>query len=89
MRKASLTGSAPVYQRKLNINIDSSAIGTGIVGMDIHKLAKGFNGLHWAVGITTLPDNASPREERSFVLMWLGIIFFMAIVFAIMLYLLR
>jgi hypothetical protein len=54
-----------------------------------HKLAKGFNGLHWAVGITTLPDNASPREERSFVLMWLGIILFMAAVFTVMLYLLR
>ncbi len=34
-----------------------------------HKLAKIFNGLHWAVGITTLPATATSREERSFVLM--------------------
>lgn len=53
-----------------------------------HQLAKAFNGLHWIIGITTLPQNASTREERSFVLMWLGIIVFMIIFFAVMLYLL-
>jgi len=53
-----------------------------------HKLAKAFNGLHWMVGITTLPENASPREERSFVLMWLGIIIFMVLFFVIMIRLL-
>jgi hypothetical protein len=52
----------------------------------IHKLAMAFNGLHWAIGITTLPDDASPREERTFVLMWLGILLFMALFFAVMLY---
>jgi len=46
-----------------------------------HKLAKVFNGLHWAIGITTLPANATPSEERSFVLMWLGIIVFIVIFF--------
>jgi hypothetical protein len=53
-----------------------------------HQLARVFNGLHWAIGITTLPENATAREERSFVLMWLGIIAFMVVFFAIMLYLL-
>ena len=53
-----------------------------------HTLAKAFNGLHWMVGITTLPENASPREERSFVLMWLGIIVFIVLFFVIMIRLL-
>lgn len=53
-----------------------------------HELAKFFNGLHWAVGITTLPATATPREERSFVLMWLAIIAFMIVFFAGFLYLL-
>jgi hypothetical protein len=41
-----------------------------------HTLAKVFNGLHWLIGITTLPADATPSAERSFVLMWLGIIVF-------------
>ena len=52
-----------------------------------HKLAKIFNGLHWAIGITTLPATATSREERSFVLMWLGIIVFMIVFFALLFYL--
>jgi hypothetical protein len=53
-----------------------------------HTLAKAFNGLHWMMGITTLPETASPREERSFVLMWLGIIVFVVLFFVIMIRLL-
>jgi hypothetical protein len=53
-----------------------------------HTLAKAFNGLHWMVGITTLPETASPRQERSFVLMWLGIIVFVVLFFLIMIRLL-
>jgi hypothetical protein len=53
-----------------------------------HALARIFNGLHWGIGITTLPSAATPREERSFVLMWLGIIVFMIVFFAVMVYLL-
>jgi hypothetical protein len=53
-----------------------------------HTLAKAFNGLHWMVGITTLPETASPHEERSFVLMWLGIIVFVVLFFLIMIRLL-
>lgn len=53
-----------------------------------HKLAKLFNGFHWALGITTLPDEATPREERSFVFMWLGVIAFIVVSLAIMYYLL-
>ena len=52
-----------------------------------HKLAKIFNGLHWAIGITTLPATATSREERSFVLMWLGIIVFMIVFFVGLVYL--
>jgi len=53
-----------------------------------HNLAKLFNGLHWTVGITTLPATATPREERSFVLMWLGIILFVIVFLAGFFYLL-
>lgn len=53
-----------------------------------HTLARFFNGLHWAVGMTTLPASASARDERSFVLMWLGIIVFIIIFFAVFIYLL-
>ena len=60
----------------------------GLTNKIVHKLAKIFNGLHWAVGITTLPATATSREERSFVLMWLGIIVFMIVFFAFFLYLL-
>ena len=60
----------------------------GAAAKIFHKLAKVFNGLHWAVGITTLPTTATPREERSFVLMWLGIIVFMVVFFAVLVYLL-
>ena len=48
----------------------------------IHKLARFFNGIHWAVGITTLPPKATARDERSFVLMWLSIIVSMIVFFA-------
>ena len=54
----------------------------------IHKLSKFFNGIHWAMGITILPVTANPREERSFVLMWVGIIVFMIVFFAAFIYLL-
>ncbi|HEX7295051.1 MAG TPA: hypothetical protein VF251_04805 [Pyrinomonadaceae bacterium] len=53
----------------------------------IHKLANIFNGLHWFIGITVLPDNATPSEERSFVFMWLGIILTLLLFFALMIYL--
>jgi hypothetical protein len=53
-----------------------------------HTLARVFKGLHWAVGITTLSNDAGPREERSFVLMWLGIIVFLVLFFVIMIRLL-
>jgi hypothetical protein len=58
----------------------------GLVDKIFHKLAKIFNGLHWAMGITTLPATATAREERSFVLMWLGIITFMIVFFAVFIY---
>jgi hypothetical protein len=42
----------------------------------IHQLARLFAGIHWVIGITTLRENASVKEERSFVFLWLGIIVF-------------
>jgi len=60
----------------------------GLAEKIFHQLAKIFNGVHWGIGITTLPTTATAREERSFVLMWLGIIVFMALFFAVFLYLL-
>ena len=53
-----------------------------------HQLARFFNGLHWAIGMTTLPETATPKEERSFVLMWLGIIIFVIVFFAAFIYVL-
>jgi len=55
----------------------------------IHALAKLFTGIHWAIGITTLPEDASPQQERSFVLTWLGIVTFIGGWFAVLLYLLH
>jgi len=60
----------------------------GVAEKIFHNLAKVFNGLHWAIGITTLPITATACEERSFVLMWLGIIAFMIMFFAGMVYVL-
>lgn len=60
----------------------------GVAETIFHKLAKIFNGIHWGVGITTLPASATSREERSFVLMWAGIIVFMIVFFAVFIYLL-
>jgi hypothetical protein len=67
---------------------ETSAPRQGVAQKIFHKLAKVFNALHWGVGITTLPTTATPREERSFVLMWLGIIVFMVVFFAVFIYLL-
>lgn len=60
----------------------------GVAEKIFHQLAKVFNGLHWGVGITTLPTTATAREERSFVLMWLGIIVFIVVFFVVLVYLL-
>ena len=67
-------------------NPDQSAAGKTLLERFFHALARFFNGLHWAVGITTLPATATSREERSFVLMWLGIIVFMIVFFAVFIY---
>ena len=53
-----------------------------------HQLARFFNGLHWAIGMTTLPETATPKEERSFVLMWLGIVVFVIVFFVVFIYVL-
>ena len=60
---------------------------TGPADIVFHKLANLFNGFHWALGITTLPEKATPPEERSFVLMWLGVIAFIVVCLSIMFYL--
>lgn len=67
---------------------ETGAARHGVAEKTFHKLAKIFNALHWGIGITALPTTATPREERSFVLMWLGIIVFMVVFFAIFIYLL-
>lgn len=60
----------------------------GVAEKIFHQLARIFNGLHWGIGITTLPGRATSREERSFVLMWLGIIVFMIVFFVVLIYVL-
>ena len=67
---------------------ETTAPRQGLAEKIFHKLAKVFNGLHWAIGITTLPATATSREERSFVLMWLGIIVFMIVFFTVFIYVL-
>ena len=67
---------------------ETNAARHGVAQKIFHKLAKIFNGLHWAIGITTLPTTATAREERSFVLMWLGLIVFMVVFLAVFVYLL-
>jgi len=54
-----------------------------------HKLAKALNGLHWFLGITALPQHATRREERSFVLMWLAIFVLLMLFAALMVHLLQ
>jgi hypothetical protein len=49
---------------------------------------KSSMGYIWGVGITTWPTTATSREERSFVLMWLGIIVFIVVFFVVLIYLL-
>ena len=46
----------------------------GLLTTVIHLLARTFALLHFAIGITTLPPDATPRQERTFVLIWLGLI---------------
>jgi hypothetical protein len=55
----------------------------------IKALAKAFNALHWAIGMTGLPANATPKQERSFVLMWIAIILGVILWCAILLYLVQ
>jgi hypothetical protein len=52
----------------------------------IHVLARLLVGIHWAIGITTLPEDATRQQERSFVLMWAGIAVFIGVWFAVLLY---
>jgi hypothetical protein len=37
-------------------------------------LANLFRGIHRAIGITDLPSDATPTQEKRFVLMWLSIL---------------
>jgi hypothetical protein len=55
----------------------------------IHALARFIRGIHWAIGITTLPADATPQQERSFVLMWAGIVVLVIVWLAALLYFLR
>lgn len=77
-----------VTERNVDTNVAESLSQSGTAGKFFHKLAKAFNGLHWVMGITTLPATATSRDERSFVLMWLGIIVFMIVFFVVLIYLL-
>gem|GEM_PF-3389550 len=43
--------------------------------------------MNMAMGVTTLPEDASPDAERKFVFTWLGIVGFLAILFFAILYL--
>jgi hypothetical protein len=53
----------------------------------IETLARFFRGMNMAMGVTTLPENASPQAERKFVFTWMVILGFLMILFFIILYL--
>jgi hypothetical protein len=53
----------------------------------IDFLARFFRGMNMALGVTTLPEDASPEAERKFVFTWLGIVGFLTILFFTILYL--
>lgn len=55
----------------------------------VHELARLFRGLHWIVGITTISSDASPKEERLFVLLWSGIIVALILFFPLLFLVLR
>lgn len=40
----------------------------------VKVLANVFRAVHQAFGITDLPSDATPEQEKRFVLMWLGIL---------------
>jgi hypothetical protein len=55
----------------------------------IHALARIIRSVHWAIGITTLPADATPKQELSFVLMWVGIVVLVFVWLAVLVYFLR
>lgn len=55
-----------------------------VIELMIHSLARFFRGMHMALGVTTLPPNATPEQERKFVLVWLALVAFFAIWVAIL-----
>ena len=59
----------------------------GLLTTVIHLLARTIALLHCAIGITTLPPDATPRQERRFVLIWLGLILGIILWGAMLLYL--
>jgi hypothetical protein len=42
----------------------------------LRAIANLFRGVHRAIGITDLPTEATPAQEKKFALLWLGIILF-------------
>ena len=58
--------------------------GRAVADWIIHKVAKGLREFHWMIGITTLESDATPRQERSFVLMWIGLIIFIVLWFVVL-----
>ena len=45
----------------------------------VRALAKGLRSVHYVIGITTLSSEATQDEERSFVLLWAGMLVFIAL----------
>jgi hypothetical protein len=66
--------------------MNNRSISPSLLDRVFHQLARLFIGLHWIVGITTLSAKATPKEERSFVLLWLGIIILLIGFFALLFY---
>ena len=52
----------------------------------IHALARFIRSIHWTIGITTLPTDATLQQERSFVLIWVGIVVLVALLLVALVY---
>jgi hypothetical protein len=52
----------------------------------LSPLARLFRGINIAMGVTTIPNDATPAQERKFVYAWLGIVTFILLWCAALVY---
>ena len=52
----------------------------------LSPLARLFRGINIAIGVTTISKDATPTQERKFVYAWLGIVAFILLWCALLVY---